>query len=156
MTPKEFINQVFLAEYAQIVPEHAYISFALIGIGIEFLGACLDSSPFDQTGLSGNRVRSALQSLFPGKYHSFIDELAADLRNGFAHQFRPGRKLELSRRSEGQSNKWQHLGTTSDGRLCLFIEDFYDDFANACRVVINKIDAGQLQHSKLAAVYLRV
>jgi len=156
MTPRDFINQIFLAEYAQIVPQHAYISFALIGIGIEFLGACLDSSPYAHTGLSRTRVRNAIQSLFPNKYHSFTDELAIDLRNGFAHQFRPGRKLELSQRSEGPGKRWQHLGRTSDGRLCLFIEDFYDDFAHACRVVINKIDVGHLRQSKLMGDYLRV
>jgi hypothetical protein len=156
MTPRDFINQIFLAEYAQIVPQHAYISFALIGIGTEFLGACLDSSPFSQTGLSRSRVRNAIQTLFPNKYHSFTDELTNDLRNGFAHQFRPGRKLEVSQRSEGREKRWQHLGRTSDGRLCLFIEEFYDDFAHACRVVITKIDVGDLCESKLRADYLRV
>ena len=48
MTPKQFITQVFLSEYKQIAVQFQYISFALIGLGIEFLGACLDEHEFGQ------------------------------------------------------------------------------------------------------------
>jgi len=154
MNPKEFIRQVFLDEYSHIVPKYAYISFALIGLGVEFLGACLDPYEFSENGLSGARVRNAIQTLFPTSYHPFIGHFN-DLRNGFAHQFRPGKTLELSQRSEAPGKGWQHL-KTSDGRVCLIAENLYEDFEKACHAVITRIDNGQLSHPKLTKPYLRV
>jgi hypothetical protein len=156
MNTKEFINQVFIAEYSQIVSKHAYISFALIGLGIEFLGACLDPYEFSETALSEARVKNAILSLLPTKYQAYQGEISKDLRNGFAHQFRPGMRLELSQRSEAHGRGWQHLEKTPDQKLCLVAEDLYDDFADACRAVIGKIDNGDLNHPKLAKTYLRV
>lgn len=108
MNVREFINQVFLNEYSQIVTGFSYISFALIGLGIEFLGACLDSHEFGQKGQSGLRVRAAILDLFPAAYHVYADELSGDLRNGFAHQFRPGLSLELTHRAEASVQEWKH------------------------------------------------
>src|ERR1051326_856679 len=134
MTPKDFINTVFLIEYQDIVMRHAYISFALIAIGIEFLGACLDNDDFGKTGLSNKRFKVGIQ-LFPATYHPHANDLYSDLRSGFAHQFRPGMKFELTHLSEAPSKGWQHLQVTSDNRLCLVAEPFYEDFTEACKTV---------------------
>jgi hypothetical protein len=65
-------------------------------------------------------------------------------------------KLELTQRSEAPSRGWQHLGMTQDNRLCLVAEDLYQDFADACRTVTQKIDGGKLKHPKLRSGFLRV
>jgi hypothetical protein len=154
MNVKEFINQVLLEEYSQIVPKFPYISFALMGLGIEFLGACLDPYDFDKQGQSGARVAKAITDLFPSAYG--VPGLGSDLRNGFAHQFRPGMSLELSQRSEAPGRGWTHLQKTSDGKICLVAEDLFEDFAIACRKVLEKIDKGDLTHKKLKKGFLRV
>ena len=41
MKPKEFIKQVMISEYRDIVFRHPYLSFALLSIAIEFLGKCM-------------------------------------------------------------------------------------------------------------------
>jgi hypothetical protein len=154
MNAKEFINQIFLAEYGQIVPQFPYISFALIGLGIEFLGACLDSYEFGERGQSSARVHKAIKELFPPAYG--VGAIASDLRNGFAHQFRPGMSLELSQRSEAPGRGWRHLEKTEDEKICLVAEDLYADFAAACRTVLNKIEQGNLNHDKLKRGFLRL
>src|ERR1043165_3827542 len=92
--------------------------------------------------------------LFPSAYS--VPGLASHLRNGFAHQFRPGMSLELSQRSEAPGRGWTHLQRTSDGKICLVAEDLFEDFASACRTVLAKIDKGELMHTKLKRGFLRV
>ena len=112
MTVKEFINQVFVNEYGRIVDGgFHYISFALIGLGIEFLGACLDSKTFNRRGQSEARFTNAVKQLFPKKYHPFSKALYRDLRNGFAHQFRPGFGFVLTHRAEAAQEGTTHLGS---------------------------------------------
>ena len=98
MNPKDFIQQVFLAELSQIAEKHHFISFSLVGLGTEFLGACLDNYDFEERNLSDLRFRGAVKALYPHSYHPYADLLASHLRNGFAHQFRPGTRLELTKR----------------------------------------------------------
>lgn len=154
MNPRDFIQQVFLAELSEISASHHFISFSLVGLGTEFLGACLDNYEFEERNLSGLRFKAAVRALFPNIYHQYADLLSTHLRNGFAHQFRPGTKLELSKRAEAPSKGWSHLQPTADGRLCLIAEDLYRDFAEACDSVIRDIDAGKLRHPKLRTTYL--
>ena len=154
MNPRHFIEQVFLAELSLIVRNHHFISFSLIGLGTEFLGACLDNYDFEERNLSGLRFRTAVRALYPAAYHGHADLLANHLRNGFAHQFRPGTRLELTKRSEAPSRGWNHLQLTAEGRICLVAEDLYQDFAEACKSVVRDIDAGKLSHPKLRTTYL--
>lgn len=153
MNVTEFIIQILLEEYSLIVPKFPYISFALMGLGIEFLGACLDSHEFGERGQSSARVQKAIDELFPPAYG--VGNIGSELRNGFAHQFRPGMALELSQRSEAPSRGWKHLEKTRDGKICLVAEDFYQDFAVACRTVLARIDSHQLNHDKLKRGFLR-
>ncbi len=41
MLPKDFIQMVLIEGIGDVVKRHPYISFALVAIGIEFLGKCL-------------------------------------------------------------------------------------------------------------------
>jgi hypothetical protein len=154
MNPRDFIQQVFLVELSQIAEKHHFISFSLVGLGTEFLGACLDNYDFEERNLSGLRFRGAVKALYPHLYHPYADLLASHLRNGFAHQFRPGTRLELTKREEAPSKGWIHLEPTADGRICLVAEDLYRDFAEACNCVLRDIDASKLSHPKLRTTYL--
>jgi hypothetical protein len=147
MNPRDFIHQLFLAELSQIAEKHHFISFSLVGLGTDFLGACLDNYDFEERNLSGLRFRGVVKALYPRSYHQYADLLAAHLRNGFAHQFRPGTKLELTKREEAPTKGWIHLQLTADGRICLVAEDF----AEACKCVLRDIDAGKLSHPKLSS-----
>jgi len=71
MNPRDFIQQVFLAELSQIAEKHHFISFSLVGLGTEFLGACLDTYDFEERNLSGLRFRGAVKALYP----SFIPSI---------------------------------------------------------------------------------
>lgn len=72
----------------------------------------------------------------------------------FAHQFRPGTKIELTKRAEAPLRGWKHLQPTADGRVCLIAEDLYQDFGEACKCVVADIDTGKLSHPKLRTTYL--
>lgn len=156
MTVREFINLVFLNEYQKLIEARFhYISFALMGLGIEFLGACLDNYPFDERGQSTARFKRAVRELFPSQYHALAADLCDDLRNGFAHQFRPGLRFVLTHREESSREKTSHLGPYAK-QTVLIAEDLYEDFAEACRKVVNSIDEGKLNHPKVSGAFLKV
>jgi hypothetical protein len=156
MTVKEFIKQVFVDEYNKIVIlGFHYVSFALVGLGIEFLGACLDPYGFRETRLSRARFTNAIKTLFPQAYEEHSNALYEDLRSGFAHQFRPGSGFWLTHREESQRENTQHLGAFRE-RTVLIAEDLYRDFSDACRKVIEMIDNGSLTHPKLFEPFLKV
>jgi hypothetical protein len=156
VTVKEFINQVFLNEYKRIVDGgFHYISFALMALGIEFLGACLDPYGFGETRLSRVRFTNAIQTLFPDQYHQYGQALYEDLRSGFAHQFRPGLRFVLTHREDTVREGTKHLGPFGNSTV-LVAEVFYADFEKACREVITRIDNHKLTHAKLSARFLKI
>jgi hypothetical protein len=156
MTVKEFINQVFLTEYKKLVHSgFHYISFALMGLGVEFLGACIDRHDFGKRGLSKQRFAQAIRSLFPQKYHAHASSLYDDLRSGFAHQFRPGLKFVLTHRVESVREGTTHLGSFNK-QVVLISEDFYEDFERACGQVIAMIDNHSVTHRKLTRAFLKI
>ena len=154
MTVTDFINQVFLNEYKQLVKHH-YVSFALIALGVEMLGACLDGYPFGEKNKSATRFKSAIGDLFPPSYCQHKDLLCDDLRNGFAHQFRPTSGLWLTNRAESAREGTKHLSLFKD-RLILVAEDLYQDFEEACKKMTGMIAEGSLSHAKLSEPFLTV
>ena len=127
MNVKGFINQVFLNEYRRLIYDYGfhYISFSLIALGIELLGACLDEHDFGERGQSSLRFRRAIEELFPPEYQRFNSgdyDLCTNLRNGFAHQFRPGSMVSLTHRDESIREGTQHL-QIHDGKLILISEN---------------------------------
>ena len=138
MKPKDFIQKVLINEIGIIKEQHAYISFALMAIGIEFLGKALNN--YDNWG-EPHRGRKdfelAIKSL-----NSFVQyrpllssyDLCDSLRNGFAHSFVPKGKISLS---SGNNETGHLIENSTNTKINLRCEDFYKDFANACSEVIN-------------------
>ncbi len=156
MTVKEFINQVFQNEYKKIVDKgFHYISFALIGLGIEFLGACLDSNDFDKLHVGRARFTKAIVDLFPQRYDPHAIALYEDIRCGFAHQFRPRSRFVLTHREESIRENTQHLGPYGK-QTVLISENLYDDFQKACQKVVTMIDNKTLSHPKLSKPFLKI
>ena len=139
MLPKQFINQVFVNELGIIKDSNPYISFAIMAIGIEFLGKCLDMERQDwnASGKSQFHFELAVNNLNSLKvYRQYLSshKLWDSLRNGFAHSFVPKRTLSLSSKNEAP-----HLYISINGlTLNLKCEEFYEDFKKACLEVINQ------------------
>jgi hypothetical protein len=139
MTPKEFINQVFVNELDKIKDNNPYIAFAIIATGIEFLGKCLDenASHWNVSGKSRTNFEYAIKKLSaftPYRHYLASHKIWDSLRNGFAHSFVPKYPITLSSKDESA-----HLMLHSNGeRLNLRCEDFYEDFKMACIEVIKR------------------
>jgi hypothetical protein len=160
MNVKQFINQVFLNEYRRLIYDYGfhYISFSLIALGIELLGACLDEHDFGKRNESSRRFRRAIENLFPPEYQRFNSgdyDLCTNLRNGFAHQFRPGSMVGLTHRDESRRLGTKHLQIHND-KLVLVSEDLYEDFVDACKKVVRRIDNGVIPHPKVYSSFLSV
>jgi hypothetical protein len=131
MKPKDFIKNVIIGEYRDIVFRHPYLSFALISIAIEFLGKCMlinhktwlikPETAFKR----GVDLLSAVDSRY-----STVD--LKELRNGFAHTLVP-KKVALSELKHGAIQ----FDKDSKGRPILVAEIIYRDLVVACQKVIN-------------------
>ena len=103
---------------------HPYFAFEIIAAGIEFLGACIDSYDFDEPYLSKIRFSNALETMPPlQKYKDF--DLYKNLRCGMCHILTPKPALQLS------------SGSGKCTKKILYIENFYTDFKDACKEVMN-------------------
>ncbi len=135
--PKEFISQVLIDELSEIHLKHPYISFAIMAIGIEFLGKCLNNKRdwnFTKKGQSKKDFENAIKRLGSlEKYRPYLEshKLYNALRNGFAHSFVPKGTITLSSKKEMPHMK------VHEGKLNLKCEDFFIDFKGACSEVIN-------------------
>lgn len=73
---KEHIQNYWINEVSDLVRNHAFMSFGIIGVGIEFLGKCLDYyTPWLSTANTSKwHFELAIRTL-PSlkKYHCFID-----------------------------------------------------------------------------------
>lgn len=147
--PKDFIKGVLINEIGDITKTHAYLSFVLISVGIEFLGRCIDDSvrwEEQKSGLFNNAIAKLMPKYMPYRLYEL-------LRCGLAHSMTPQKGLDLT---ETRHNK-KHLSVDSDGKLVLVIEDFYNDFKCACEKVINEIDNKiYKQNSKIYKTLLEV
>jgi len=139
LSPKEFIQQVFIDEVGDLIEKHPYIAFMIMGIGIEFLGKCLASedSNWDVEGKSRSSFKNAVESLSSlKKYEPYLNkdehDLYGSLRCGLAHAAKPKYKITLS-----SKNEMAHLVEFGD-RLNLRCEDFYSDIKAASEEVIAK------------------
>jgi hypothetical protein len=132
---------------------YAYLGFCLISQSIEFLGACLDSYPWDQKSISSERFRLAITKLFPDKYTDHAKgkyDLYSNLRCSLTHSLKPGISISLSER------KWEKKAGLKDihlkiqkEKLILIYEDFLDDFISACNRVLSMIEKGEINSDKI-------
>ena len=151
-----FIQKVLIDEFKEIQhgEGHLSLSTALLGQGIEFLGACLDSEPFSAKGLSAPRFRKAIDDLFPPTYHRFNQgtgkpfDLYENLRLGLLLPILPGIRLELRRRIGTEKRGAHHLDVLEIrgmSRLVLVWEDLLEDYERACEEVMASIRGGRLK-----------
>ena len=134
-TPKDFIQDIYFHNLGKILTElnSTYISFAMMAIGIEFLGKCLDTSEQDwhayRPGLPDFHFRKAISELHSFRlYRKYLkkEKLFDAFRNGFAHSLIPKKPILLT---DGRPDK--HL-EYKDGVLTLNCESMYNDFIKAC------------------------
>jgi len=142
--PNDFIKENLIDHLSRMIPTdinhgYPYELFILISIGIEFLGACEDSEPWDKEGVSKKRFCNGIR-LFSDKYHEYDLFLYSKLRCGMAHVYAPVPGLGLSEDKHGAINLVEHGERDSAGyQLDLNVQSFYSDFKNACEYIINKI-----------------
>ncbi len=130
--PKDFIRNVLINEYHDIVFRHKYLSFILIGIGIEFLGKCMLTQQQDWHKIKPEKAFDEGVALLPKKYQDL--NLRDQLRNGLAHTLSPKSKIALSEVKSGE----QHLKKSKKGQTIIIIEELYLDFVKACKKVLKK------------------
>jgi hypothetical protein len=135
LTPKEFIQNVLINEIGEIHLNHPYISFAIMAIGIEFLGKCLnESASWNESYRSKPDFELAINTLNSfAKYRPLLTShnLWDSLRNGFLHSFVPKNTISLSSKDQAS-----HLQLISPKQINLKCEDFYIDFKGACEEVL--------------------
>lgn len=133
--PKDFIKNVLIEEMKDVVMKHPYLAFALISIGIEFLGKCMltecdhwdiklgeQFKPFDK----GMELMITIDNRYA---HLNIRD---QLRNGFTHTLLPKTNIALSEVKHGAIH-FEQL----NHQTILVIEIFYRDFVRACYSVLN-------------------
>jgi len=130
----DFIQIVLIKEIGELSDSHPYISFILMGIGIEFLGKCIDSSLTEWNSGSSKPVFENAIKTIPSlkKYETYLTshQMYSSFRCGLAHAVSPKVQITLSSKQQ-----MAHLVETN-GRLNLKVEDFYNDFKEACNYVI--------------------
>lgn len=138
MKPKEFISKVLISNIGDIHKDYHYISFALMAVGIEFLGKCIGSEEKWDKGKPKNDFERAINHLNSfSKYRPYLDKYKIwdSLRNGMLHSFRPKSKLSFS-----SGNEMKHLSEFNDNgvdKINLKCEDLYKDFKAACEEVLS-------------------
>lgn len=163
----EFLEVLFLQELGSLIytDGNAYLKFLIIIQGVEFLGACQDNYPFEmiKKGLPRRRFNRGLK-LFSREYHQFTGEgespeilFFEHFRSPMIHQFRPNQsKFRLSDRSSLFHQGGVHLSFDHQGRLIIVLEDFYEDFSDAVRSLMQKIEKGELIASKLTDPHITI
>jgi len=137
MTPKEFIQSTLIDGVGEIHETQPYIAFAVMAIGIEFLGKCINEyDDWNHRGRSQRDFELAINDLNSFiKYRPLLasHNLWTSLRNGLTHAFVPKGTLTLSSKGEEA-----HFTDTSIPIVNLRCENFYEDFKNACKEVIER------------------
>lgn len=151
MTVSEFIDD-YVSNLSVITKNHPYIAFPIICAGIEFLGKCLDDNNDFHT-YSPNLVKKQFNKamkLFPKEYSGIA--IRKSLRNSMLHSLLPDKKIWLAERKN--IGKKKHLKSYlfyGLKRNVVILDDFFEDFKNACTIVKNKIQSGELNHKKIKA-----
>lgn len=160
---ENFIRTVFLNDLRKMIYKANlhYLGFSNIAIGIEFLGACSDDHPFNESGHSKERFKVGIEdylgqidpaySTYNQKSSPFY--LYRNLRCGMAHLVRPQGKVYFTSRQESIKDRTKYL-SVDEGRLILICEDFYDHFAESCKLLIKKLP--ELPQLKLKKPYLSI
>jgi hypothetical protein len=143
-----------------------YILFSPILVCIEFLGACYDELPFEQTRLERHdivedRFRKTIKHLFSKEYDKFNKAnskyyLYKQFRCSMIHGLRPGGNIALTTRFESLQDQTKHLIPDKEDFLILVLEDLYDDLEKASLKIIREFETGKLTNKKGDKAYLSV
>lgn len=134
MYPKDFIKNVLINEYKDIVDSHPYLSFALIGIGIEFVGKCILKQHKSWEINPDTAFKAGLKLLIDVDVRYEKLYLKDSLRNGLVHSLLPKSKIALSEIKNGAI----HFNQNTLGQTVLVAEIFYRDFVIICNEVVNE------------------
>jgi len=162
---ESFIRTVLLKDIRRMVYDCGlhYLGFGTIAVGIEFLGACTDSDPWDISGKSRTRFAAGIDTYMKPvdpRYATYNDPsspyyLYKHLRCGMAHILKPQGGIGLTCRGDAQSTGLKHFDCVP-GRKAIVMtpEDFYDDFDQACQILLG--DLRSKSSPKFTSVYLPV
>lgn len=144
MNSKQFIERFLIKEVESLLEnKQFYPILVYTSIGIETLGAIIDSKPIRARGQSQFRFASALYHLFPNQY-GFINKqnyLYDALRNHSAHNLLPSSKLLII----NTKNKTVRHLDQSKNKTTVIIENLAKDFIDACRKALDMIDKGEVK-----------
>ncbi len=138
LNAKAFIQKVYIEDLEKVFNQRQfYITFIVMGVGIEFLGKCLDtgSDNWNHASKRPNEIFNDAIGLLNSfsRYQQYVNshQLYNSFRCGLAHASSPKSKITFS-----SGNETPHL-QINGGRLNLKCEDFFADFKAACWEVIN-------------------
>ncbi len=145
MNSQDFIQDYLVKEAKNLLQQKSYYPLMIYAtIGIETLGAILDKKPIRAREQSKFRFASALYHLFPNQY-GFVNKnnfLYEALRNHSAHNLIPSSKLQIVNQA---TKTTRHLDQSKD-QVHFIIEIFAKDFINACNMVLEKLEKGELKN----------
>ena len=145
---ESFTREVLIGNLGDMVNKHGLLYLSLINIaaGIEFLGACEDSHPFDTSGKSGERFRLGVSTFLgpiDSRYLTYnvkddAQELYKFFRCGLLHIMVPkGGVFGVTGRASAQKANRKHLDFIPEiNKVLIVVEDLYDDFKKACENMI--------------------
>ena len=138
ISAKEYIQNVLIAEIGLLKKDHPYFAFFLIAAGIEFLGKAILNIPWHDKHNPPYAFKTAINKLPGLRLYTPIDSiLYKDLRCGLLHANLPGKEILLGSGASVES--------LNERPIQLFIENFYENFVEACNCVIKKIDNGDIK-----------
>lgn len=153
MYPKDFIKNVLINEMKDIVTKHPYLAFALISIGIEFIGKCA-LTECDHWDIKQNEHKKykpfdkgmELMTKVDNRYS--LLNLKNELRNGFVHTLLPKSKIALSEVRHGAKHFEQ-----KNNQTILVIEILYRDFVKICHMILKrKFDANDKMNKEFLVI----
>ena len=158
-----FINTVLLGNIVQMIETNKqhYLGFGTLGCAIEFLGACMDSDPFEEEKVSRRRFEAAIKTLFPVSYHPLASkgsayDLYAQLRCGMAHIMRPQGQVGFTSLAVSKQDGTTHIHVDANTmKLVLVSEILLLDYKNAVVSLKTHMAAGAYQ-KKLSDQYLTI
>ena len=153
MKPKEFIQKTLIDGMKDIVFRHPYLSFALISLGIEFIGKCM-LTDYQEWDFPKDKAYEAFDT--GNKMLSEVDPrykdvgLKEQLRNGLIHTLSPKSKISLSEVKAGD----KHFGIDTKGKTILVAEILYRDFVIMCeRVISQKFSSDDKMNKEFLDIY---
>ena len=133
MTAKDFLEKQIIPDIQSLVREKPYVAFALISIGIEFLGKGLqvNKSWDDDSTKASYSFNLAIKKLFSTEYQRYSkdNKLYHSFRCGFAHNLL--QKPDIALHSTGDNY-------IKDGIIHLSCEKVFEDFNSAATKLLRE------------------